>query len=68
MIAWTVACQAPLGVATESVTREMQIKITERYHHIPITMVNIRKKKKKLTTPRVGDNAGKLEFSYTVGI
>ena len=55
-------------MATESVTREMQIKITERYHHIPITMVNIRKKKKKLTTPRVGDNAGKLEFSYTVGI
>ena len=42
----------------------MHIKTTERYHHIPVRLANT---KKNLTTPRVGDNVGKLEFSYTVG-
>ena len=49
--------------STSLIIREMQIKITMRYHFTPVRMASI----KKSTRINAGEGVDKREPSYTVG-
>lgn len=50
--------------STMLATREILIKNTMKYHYTCIRMAKIKRKKNKVVTPNIGEDAEKLDHSY----